>query len=159
MGMVALNIRQAVNNKQERRDAYVALRGYTQWMRTFFNSACCDELGHLNNDKNRAELQRRCGDCPASQGVSKFQVIAGLDECWTDNEIDQKTDSQGNLETCLMPLMEEDKKSGSGMGMDKEKAAMWNLIRNGLITCKKAQERVVRDFEMSKRNQGSQNNL
>merc|ERR1712110_1056642 len=102
---------------------------------------------------DRTELTKRCGNgCGASQGVSKFQVIAGLNECWTDEEIADKTG-----QTCLTPLMDEEGKNTSKYD-DGEEKAMWNLIRNGLITCKGAQERVVREFQQNKRNQGSQNN-
>jgi hypothetical protein len=123
------------------------LHDYTSWMRTFFDGDCCSELSGLPDNKKDA----RCGKkCQSDQNQDPlFQVIAGVKECWSKNDslcldarmnADVKNDIDNWNHNCEQVM---DHKC------DDDTAAMWGLISNGLITCKKARENLQKRFSNS----------
>jgi hypothetical protein len=119
------------------------LHDYTSWMRTFFDGDCCSELSGLPDNKKDA----RCGKkCQSDQNQDPlFQVIAGVKECWSKNDslcLDARRDPDFDYDINNCEQVMDHK-------CDDDTAAMWGLISNGLITCKKARENLQKRFRNS----------
>lgn len=153
-----LSLNPAIKSDEEHQKE---LNKYTSWMRTYFDSDCCDEFHNVlqtqTERKRTAFINNKCGsqslrswtpqqckrDILDNPESAAFRVIAGMKECWNKRELvtGQCMDAM-KIPQIQQTITDADKAIGNITSADSEEKkretrAMWALISNGLVTCQK----------------------